>query len=409
MIRVRSFGCSQYKAFRDPVTVEVRPLTLFYGKNSSGKSAILRLLRLLLRLFSFQSNFSLFPMEIDGLQYGDSFIDLVHEKLPNSKIDFSLSLIHEKSGAANFDISLLHAQDAWNNQPLPVQLCLNNNKLEIPQTNMGESLEILKKQYSIIYFKDMYNDVNQFDYNELREWEQLIQFYESCLQHLGPSRAPIKSCYKRGQPKPLAFDGSGCINWLAQNKELHENVRDWFATHLDGWRLDLDSSGNMVECVLRKRGVAVNLADAGQGMQQILPVVVLQLAHQHHFPYSSPFLDLVEEPESSLHAAAQAALGDLFLETTNSDHGQVLVETHSENLLLRIRRRIAEGKADPSKVALYWVDESPEGYSTIRPILIQEDGSVDWWPSGIFSESYQEVLAINRANKERGRQHRGGE
>ncbi|HID30429.1 MAG TPA: DUF3696 domain-containing protein, partial [Desulfobacterales bacterium] len=93
---------------------------------------------------------------------------------------------------------------------------------------------------------------------------------------------------------------------------------------------------------------------------------------------------------------AHAPLADLFLDTVKMGCGQILVETHSENLLLRLRRRIAEG-ADPNLVSIYWIEDLDDGSSIVRRIRILPNGEVDFWPEGIFSESYQEVRAMRRA------------
>jgi hypothetical protein len=120
--------------------------------------------------------------------------------------------------------------------------------------------------------------------------------------------------------------------------------------------------------------VKVNLSDTDDGMQLLLPVVVQQLLYP--LRKDSSFIDLVEEPELHLHPAAHAPLADLFLQTAQSDQGQVIVETHSENFLLRIRRRIAEG-ADPNLVALYWIEDlndamTPQAaaYFFIHPLCV---------------------------------------
>ena len=120
------------------------------------------------------------------------------------------------------------------------------------------------------------------------------------------------------------------------------------------------------------------------------------MAHQSE--QAGQFIDLIEQPELHLHTAAQAPLGDLFLETAKLGRGQLIVETHSENILLRIRRRIAEG-ADPDLVAVYWVEDHPDGQSTVRRIHIDQGGNLDWWREGVFSEGYEEVRAISRATR----------
>ena len=81
--------------------------------------------------------------------------------------------------------------------------------------------------------------------------------------------------------------------------------------------------------------------------------------------------------------------------------GNVIVETHSESLVLRIRRRVAERHLSPDQVALVYVDDADEG-SSLRRIPLRPDGEVEWWPEGIFSEAFAEIKAIRRAQRAHG-------
>jgi predicted ATPase len=84
------------------------------------------------------------------------------------------------------------------------------------------------------------------------------------------------------------------------------------------------------------RGTTANLADVGFGVSQVLPVLVQGLLARPGGVY------LVQQPEIHLHPDAQAGLADFFIYLAS--HGVItIVETHSEYLLLRIRRRLAEG------------------------------------------------------------------
>ncbi|MBF0179427.1 MAG: AAA family ATPase [Magnetococcales bacterium] len=91
-MRIVSFGCERYKAFRQRVEIELRPLTLILGKNNSGKSALLRLPRLLLRAISSRQNQRQFPLSVDGLSYGRVFRELIHGGYPHGSLKFSLVL-----------------------------------------------------------------------------------------------------------------------------------------------------------------------------------------------------------------------------------------------------------------------------------------------------------------------------
>ena len=68
--------------------------------------------------------------------------------------------------------------------------------------------------------------------------------------------------------------------------------------------------------------------------------------------------------------------------------------------LLRIRRRIAEKQLDPNQVIIYWINDDPELGERIQTIHVQNDGEVDKWPQGVFSEDFEEVRAIRKAQKD---------
>ena len=84
-----------------------------------------------------------------------------------------------------------------------------------------------------------------------------------------------------------------------------------------------------------------NLKDVGFGLSQVLPVLV-----QCYAGDASRTI-ILEQPELHLHPRAQADLGDLLIDALGQGH-RFLIETRSEHLLLRLRRRIAETTVKPS-------------------------------------------------------------
>jgi predicted ATPase len=133
----------------------------------------------------------------------------------------------------------------------------------------------------------------------------------------------------------------------------------------------------------------VNLAAMGSGVSQIVPVVV-----QTVLTPSGGCL-VVEQPEIHLHPAAQATLADLFVE--NLTHGrQYIIETHSEHLLLRLRRRIADRSVKPESVRVLAV-ERKDGWTVINQLELSQNGHFKEWPAGFFDEGYQEALALAQA------------
>ncbi|HEV7371784.1 AAA family ATPase [Arenibaculum sp.] len=403
-MQVVSFGCRNYKPFKGDVSVELRPLTLVFGKNSSGKSALIRLMRLLLRAMSARCRGG-FPLEVDELSFGTTFRDLIHGRSPHGSASFSLKLQGDE-GVFDMNASVQNIDETIAPTGLPTEYSVVSRfelrepfplRLDwIPAAATAPEYE----GKGVVPFRGLMPSIGisleaECGGRLLQNWRVLIQEYEAEIEHLGPFRARIDRVYSMGAKVPLGFDGSGAPIRLAVDDRLADAVSTWYEANLDGWRLIISKPASAFQCIIaRGNSWEVNLADVGQGMQQVLPIVVQQLGHQLHG--ETGFLDIIEQPELHLHTAAQAPLGELFLNTAKLRQGQAIVETHSENLLLRIRRLIAEG-ADPALVALYWVDEQEDGCSTVRRIHIDQDGNLDWWREGVFSEGYEEVRAIRRA------------
>ena len=108
---------------------------------------------------------------------------------------------------------------------------------------------------------------------------------------------------------------------------------------------------------------------------------------------------LIEQPELHLHPKMQALMADFLLEnSTQRGDGQrlpqIICETHSEQLLLRVQRRIAERSYSPEDVAVYFVDRFPGTQSSyLQRLRIAEDGSfLDAWPLSFSGLRLDEIL-----------------
>jgi predicted ATPase len=102
---------------------------------------------------------------------------------------------------------------------------------------------------------------------------------------------------------------------------------------------------------------------------------------------------IVEQPEVHLHPRLQAETGDLFIESVQAGKNQLLVETHSEHLVLRVLRRIREGTFDPTDLAILYVDLHQDGAAFVRKLEVDSGGEiVDNWPGSFFDDRLGEVL-----------------
>lgn len=128
----------------------------------------------------------------------------------------------------------------------------------------------------------------------------------------------------------------------------------------------------------------VMLTDAGFGVSQVLPVIVLL----HYAPEGSTVI--LEQPEIHLHPLAQAELADAIVHAAIHRGVQVILESHSEHLLLRLQRRIAEGGVKAGDAALYFC-EMRNGASAIEALDLDEYGNIRNWPDKFMGDAFHET------------------
>jgi len=118
-------------------------------------------------------------------------------------------------------------------------------------------------------------------------------------------------------------------------------------------------------------GPAVNLTDVGYGISQALPIIV-----QTVLKGSGPAL-LMQQPEVHLHPRAQAALGTFFAKFVADERKRmVVIETHSDYLVDRVRQEVATETIDPSRVLILFFHK-PELETKVFPITLDKLGNVE--------------------------------
>jgi len=137
-------------------------------------------------------------------------------------------------------------------------------------------------------------------------------------------------------------------------------------------------------------GTQVLLTDVGFGVSQVLPALVLC----YYVPKGS--IVILEQPEIHLHPAVQADLADLFIDAVKARQIQIIIESHSEHLLLRLQRRIAEGKLNSNQVSLYFCDFQ-SGASRLMPLKLDLFGGIENWPDRFFGDTFEETVARTKA------------
>jgi len=170
------------------------------------------------------------------------------------------------------------------------------------------------------------------------------------------------------------------VNTWAARLEIADEIRT----------LDLGRLGIQVS-VQRGRTHPVDLTSVGVGVSQFLPVLVMCLLDE---PCS---LIIMEQPELHRYPGLQQKLGDFLLACARSGR-QLIVETHSEYLISRLRRSIAEDETGEilSTIAVYFVEQKDDA-STYRRVAVNRFGGIDDWPAGFFQQAAEESRRILQA------------
>ena len=217
------------------------------------------------------------------------------------------------------------------------------------------------------------------------------------MYFLGPLREPPRRVYELSGEMPPDVGTRGeyapeLLYRLGSDSTQLDSIRSWLQHFGLPDTIEFDDVGDEGFAPRFGAGAGANSPlDLGFGLSQLLPLIVQGV----HARDRSRLL--IEQPEIHLNPRLQAGLADLLVAFANRLSG-VVVETHSEHLLLRLRRLVAEGQIDAADVGVYFVDRV-KGESRVRRVPLLQSGYIDPkdWPRDFFDDSLRESLALARA------------
>jgi predicted ATPase len=173
--------------------------------------------------------------------------------------------------------------------------------------------------------------------------------------------------------------------WLKKLGLIHSFSVESIATETSLFRVLVQKSPESAKVVI---------PDVGFGVSQILPVLVLC----YYVPEGSTIL--LEQPEIHLHPSVQAGLADVFLDAVKRRKVQIIFESHSEHLLRRLQRRVAEEKASPEALSLHFCQMTGD-CSTLERLDVDLYGDITNWPKDFFGDDFGEIAAAAKAGLSR--------
>lgn len=396
MIKRLSF--ENYRIFRNRQVLDIKPIVIIFGKNNSGKSAVIKLPVIARSSLSNRSS-EVIDSSFMGLNLVENYKGLVYngankavtiemENEDNVRLGFSFFVDDLKPTKSHID--------SW-------------------------SLDNGNEQYAFVigmdgdYHQVDTNDpVSELSFNGVMPSESKSQeFFKANIgklkyqvDYIGAFRN-VPAAYSQLQTltECSGIGGEKNYNHLiadskTQEKELCQKVSKWYEDNFDGCQITVNGDRSPVYSIELKHPAlnAHNIVEAGVGIGQSMPIVIRACR-----TCPEPTLIILEEPETHLHPAAHGNLAQLIAESTKNDSNKsYLIETHSINFIMRIRRMIAEGLLSVADVSMYYIEYDTEtSSSNLRLVDVREDGSVSYWPKGVFEETLQETIAIKKAQSQK--------
>lgn len=399
MINQVSF--KNYKIFKDKQTIKLKPITILIGKNNTGKSAVLKLMTLIEGGLSGQNN-KVFELNNDDVIIGNEFKDLIHGKFSRS---LELEFIQKNQEIESY-LKASVVVDSDRDIPIIENWGLKEKDEE------GE----LKDKINLYRVNNLtyLNEIDDTEYNCFfhgiwlntylnKETDLSGDYYQQPFLNtdfIGAIREKAKLDYRlNSESEKSGIDGKYLYNFLIRDyltteKVYFNKISQWISEKFEGWNLYIDVDSEPYHIRLRKGSLDIDLTESGMGISQSLPLIARAFR-----PCSEETLIIVEEPESHLHPYAHSQIAQLFAESIKEDRNKkYLIETHSQNFILRLRRLIAEGFLNENDLGIYYVDFNEEkNESNLVEVEIDEGGGVKWWPEGIFGETIIETRAIYNA------------
>ena len=225
------------------------------------------------------------------------------------------------------------------------------------------------------------------------------------IRYLGPLREYPRRRYAwQGKHSPgVGQHGEDMVTALfsgrIQLRSLEEQIPKWLQRLdlIDSYRLNpaLDTETDYEFLVRKyKGGPEVRLTDVGFGVSQVLPVLILC----YYVPEGS--ILILEQPEAHLHPKVQSELADLLIEVVKNRQLQIILESHSEHLLIRLMRRIAEEQISADDTVFYFC-EMNEGVSEIERLDVDDYGNITNWPQNFFGDEMGDLAAKTKAEMKR--------
>lgn len=404
---------SGYKSIYDEQSIEIRPLTILAGANSSGKSSMMQPLLLLKQ--TLEATYDPGPLLLDGPYLQFTSIEQVvphfdsrkHELLTVEltlqsksfiKLAFNLAKrktqIKEMATGNAEDLKFVKFRLGMSHQTILTNLRHSEEDKDAIEflasmSSEGGKLTIIRDRCFLRLVGTALSINTLIPLLFPKKWAEDEEKHLRKMIHLpglrgNPERTfPVTAV---GPMFPGAFQeytASIIAQWQAEKR--NRNLR-FLGKYLEKlgltWKVSAKAIndaqvelqvGRLSQATNNSTTDMVNIADVGVGVSQVLPVLVaLLVAEPGQLVY-------IEEPEIHLHPRAQSAMAEILADAAKR-RVRVVIETHSQLLLLGIQTLVANGSLSPDLVKLHWFHRRRDGSTQVTSADLDEAGAFGNWP-----------------------------
>lgn len=410
-----------YKSIADRLSIELRPLTLLAGSNSSGKSSLMQPLLLLKQ--TLEAPYNPGALLLSGPHVNAKHGDQLLSRIPGRAAEeLSVSIEREPGGFISTSLGRLPSGD-W--RVLETRGSIDGVEITLDARNQPLGAIVTEIQAADVAMRTAAGPFalpEQPGRDFARSSKYRLGRYRSFLaageQTDTPTAGVVGYRFRVPCPSDLllsilevihlpgiryrgtypvsgvgpvfsgTFDdyvGAVVADWERKQSRYDQQFNDLcddlrtleIATRVHARRVSDADLDLMVSRTLAGKGPPdddlVSVGQVGLGVSQVVPVVVaLRAARYGQLVY-------IEQPELHLHPGAQVRLAGLLAAAAQRGV-RVVAETHSALLLLAVQTLVAEKKLAAELVKLHWFSRDVEGVTRVDSADLDEHGAFGDWP-----------------------------
>lgn len=427
---ITEISIANFRAYSNPVTVRIRPITVLIGQNSAGKSTLIKFFQMLRQSLE-SSEDAFFVTEGSHVQLG-AFRDLKNMNTKKRSVDFKINIKTDdlppipilsallkikknqseegkvlfkslfsddvteqvkRIDVVDYDVSGgIHYTQKTHRGSHKIKMSCHGNTIAEMKTNNIRLARFLnfhtvseKPESAIISFlqNQMLEPVRQA-FVSTRHLSAIREESERAIIVASPPKDDVGHRGQFAMPhlrRLLELKNDATKLVLSHAETVAEVGNLHFDTSMKGYLGHVKGKNNHT-------GAECHLADFGFGVSQCIPIFV-QGALMHKGQ-----LLMVEQPEAHLHPTAQLAMGSFFADLWNKRKVSSLIETHSANILLRLRRLVKQKTLLPHDISVAYFSTERCGV-VVKNLDIEKDGSLqEGLPMEFFVADVIEALEM---------------